>query len=59
MTHDWEDMCVFGDVGVIGEHQVSNRDWRSTFLEVWRYVRDIFSVQPTRRFIHAFTILGT
>jgi hypothetical protein len=51
--HDWK------DVRVIGEHRVSNNEWRAKFLQVGRYVRDVFSVQPTRRFVHAFTLLGT
>jgi len=33
MTHDWKDVCVIGNVSVIGEYQVSNRDWRSTGKE--------------------------
>jgi Fungal protein kinase len=53
MIHDWR------DVRVIGEHQVSNKEWRKKFLQVGRYVSDVFSVQPTRRFIHAFTLLGS
>jgi hypothetical protein len=52
-SHDWK------DVRVIGEHRVSQKEWRNKFLQIGRYVRDIFSVQPTRRFVHAFTLLGT
>lgn len=51
--HDWK------DVRVIGEHRVSNNEWRAKFLQVGMYVRDVFSVQLTRRFVHAFTFLGT
>lgn len=51
--HDWK------DVQVIGEHQINSKDWKSKFLQICRYVRDAFIVQPTRRYIHAFTILGT
>jgi hypothetical protein len=29
------------------------------FLQVGRYVRAVFSVQPARRFVYAFTLLGT
>lgn len=52
-SHDWK------DVRVIGEHQVSQKEWKKKFLQIGRYVRDIFSVQPTRRFVHAFTLLGS
>jgi hypothetical protein len=51
--HDWK------DVRIIGEHRASNNQWKDKFLQLGRYVRDVFSVQPTRRFIHAFTLLGT
>ena len=52
-SHDWK------DVRVIGEHRVSLKDWKAKLLQISRYVRDVFSVQPTRRFIHAFMLLGT
>ncbi|MCJ1469210.1 hypothetical protein MMC07_007843 [Pseudocyphellaria aurata] len=52
-SHDWK------DVRVIGEHQVSQKNWRNKFLQIGRYVRDVFTVQPNRRFVHAFTLLGT
>jgi Fungal protein kinase len=51
--HDWKDVLV------IGEHQASTRDWKAKFFQLCRYVRDIFSAQPTRRFVHAFTLLET
>ncbi len=51
-SHDWK------DVRVIGEHRVSQKEWKRKFLQIGRYVRDVFSVQPTRRFVHAFTLLG-
>lgn len=53
INHDWK------DVRVIGEHRVSNNHWKNNFLQISRYVRDVFSVQPTRRFVHVFTLLGT
>lgn len=52
-SHDWK------DVRVIGEHRVSAKEWKKKFLQIARYVRDVFSVQPTRRFFHAFMLLGT
>jgi hypothetical protein len=51
-THDWT------DVEVIGELKASNRDRKATLLQIGRYVRDVFSCQPTRRYVHAFTICG-
>ena len=52
-SHDWK------DVRVIGEHRVSAKEWKKKFLQIARYVRDVFSVQLTRRFVHAFMLLGT
>jgi Fungal protein kinase len=43
-TGDWK------DVRVIGEHRISRNDWKRKFLQIGRYVRDVFSFQPTRRF---------
>ncbi|KAH8753809.1 FunK1 protein kinase, partial [Diaporthe sp. PMI_573] len=51
-AHDWK------DVRVIGELKESNRDKKGTLLQISRYVRDVFSCQPTRRYVHAFTICG-
>jgi hypothetical protein len=51
--HDWK------DVRVIGELRASNSDWKTKLLQLSRYVRDVFFTQPTRRFVHGFTILGT
>ena len=50
--HDWK------DVQVIGELKESNKDKKATLLQISRYVRDVFSVQPTRRYIHAFALCG-
>lgn len=35
-----------------------NRDQKATLLQIGRYVRDVVSCQPTRRYVHAFTIYG-
>ena len=50
--HNWK------DVEVIGELKESNKDKKATLLQIGRYVRDVFSVQPTRRYVHAFTLCG-
>ena len=47
-AHDWK------DVGMIGELKESNRDKKGKLLQIGRYVRDVFSCQPTRRYVHAF-----
>lgn len=52
-AHDWK------DIRVIGELKESNRDKKGTLLQISRYVRDVFSCQPTRRYVHAFTICGS
>lgn len=52
IAHNWM------DVEVIGELKASNRDRKGTLLQIGRYVRDVFSCQPTRRYVHAFTICG-
>ena len=51
-AHDWR------DVEVIGELKESNKNKKGTLLQIGRYVRDVFSCQPTRRHVHAFTICG-
>lgn len=51
-AHDWR------DVEVIGELKESNVNKKGTLLQIGRYVRDVFSRQPTRRYVHAFTICG-
>lgn len=50
--HHWE------DVRVIGEHTVLTDSGRK-FLQLARYVRDVFSTQPRRRLVHAFLLFGT
>jgi hypothetical protein len=52
-THDWK------DVHVIGEHKQSEERLKPLLLQLGRYVRDVFTAQPTRRFIHGFFLHGT
>jgi len=52
VAHNWK------DVEVIGELKESTKDKKATLLQIGRYVRDVFSSQPTRRFVHAFTLCG-
>lgn len=53
-AHSWK------DVQVIGEHKTSNsKDFKPLLLQLCRYMRDVFTAQPTRRFIHGFFLCGT
>ena len=51
-VRDWK------DVTVIGELKTSEDRKKETLLQLGRYVRDVFSCQPTRRYVPAFTICG-
>ncbi|KKZ65062.1 hypothetical protein EMCG_01302 [[Emmonsia] crescens] len=53
--HDWRDILV------VGELKKSKNEIRTkaTLLQIGRCVREVFAAQPTRRFIHAFTVCGT
>ena len=52
-VHNWK------DVNVIGELRASNHEWKKKFLQLGRYMRDVYTTQPIRRFMHGFTLLGT
>ena len=52
IVHDWK------DVEVIGELRESDKEWKVKLLQLSRYIRDVFATQPTRRFVHGFTLLG-
>ncbi|CAK7270987.1 hypothetical protein SEPCBS119000_004367 [Sporothrix epigloea] len=45
-------------VMVVGEHKRSSTaaDFKACFLQLSRHVRSVYASQPTRRFIHAFTL---
>jgi len=51
--HDWK------DVRVIGELKQSKWPLKKILLQLARYMRDAFTAQPTRRFIHGFFLHGT
>ena len=51
--HDWK------DVRVIGELKRSKWTLKKILLQLARYMRDAFTAQPTRRFIHGFFLHGT
>ncbi len=52
VIHDWK------DVEVIGELTMSDNNKKAKLLQISRYVRDVFSCQSTRRYVHAFTLCG-
>ena len=51
--HDWKDVCV------LGELKQSKWHLKKILLQLARYIRDAFTAQPTRRFIHGFFLHGT
>jgi hypothetical protein len=53
VIHDWK------DVEVVGELKESNYDKKGTLLQIGRYVREVFSSQPTRRYVHAFSLCSS
>jgi len=54
LTHHWK------DVQVIAEHKQSkSKGLKPLLLQLGRYMRDVFTAQPTRRFIHGFFLYGT
>lgn len=52
-SHDWK------NVRVIEEHQVFQKNWKKKLFQIGKYVKNVFSVQPIWRFVHAFTFFGT
>lgn len=52
-VHYWKDFAV------IGELRESDKEWKVKLLQLGTYMRDVFATQPTRRFVHGFTLLGS
>ena len=53
-AHNWKDAVV------VSEHKQSNiKEFKSRLLQLGRYMRDVFTAQPTRRFVHGFSLYGT
>ncbi|KAL7919357.1 serine/threonine-protein kinase Sgk2 [Trichoderma austrokoningii] len=52
---------TFQDVAVVGEHKrtTNTSEFKSFLLQLARHVHSVFADQPTRRFVHAFTLTGT
>ncbi|EDN11221.1 predicted protein [Histoplasma mississippiense (nom. inval.)] len=53
--HDWTDILVVGELKKPKEKIRT----KATLLQISCSVREVFAAQPTRRFVHAFTICGT
>ncbi|EDN02644.1 predicted protein [Histoplasma mississippiense (nom. inval.)] len=53
--HDWRDILVVGEL----KKSMEEIKTKGTLLQMSRYVREVFTAQPTRRFIHAFAVCGT
>ncbi|KAG8425902.1 hypothetical protein J3459_008594 [Metarhizium acridum] len=56
-----DDTFKYKHVLVVGEQKKSNDTGRfkATLLQLARYVRGVFADQPTRRFIHAFSLCAS
>ncbi|KAL7893021.1 serine/threonine-protein kinase Sgk2 [Trichoderma sp. SZMC 28014] len=50
--HNWEHVLV------VGELKQSDQKNKSLWLQVGSAVRNVFAFQPTRSFVHAFTLTG-
>ncbi|KAG5302196.1 serine/threonine protein kinase Sgk2 [Histoplasma ohiense] len=53
--HNWTDILVVGEL----KKPEEKLGTKATLLQIGCYVREVFAAQPTRRFVHAFTICGT
>ncbi|KAM4056429.1 hypothetical protein HRG_003332 [Hirsutella rhossiliensis] len=49
---------TYKDVLVVGEQKKSDK-FKATLLQLTRYVRGVFADQPTRRFVHAFSLCAS
>ncbi|KAG5957896.1 hypothetical protein E4U57_001654 [Claviceps arundinis] len=52
--HDWRDVLAIGRV-----RQSEQTEVKELLLQLGSAVREVFARQPTRRFVHAFTLTGT
>ncbi|KAL8663744.1 MAG: hypothetical protein Q9168_008038, partial [Polycauliona sp. 1 TL-2023] len=55
VVHDWKDVKVIGE---LTETDKTKNITKAKLLQIARYVRDVFSIQPTRRYVHAFILRG-
>ncbi|KAG5916176.1 hypothetical protein E4U61_003882, partial [Claviceps capensis] len=52
--HDWRDVLA---IGRVKESELTEA--KELLLQLGSAVREVFARQPTRRFVHAFTLTGT
>ncbi|KAG5927317.1 hypothetical protein E4U60_000219 [Claviceps pazoutovae] len=52
--HDWRDVLAIGRV-----RESEQTEAKGLLLQLGSAVQEVFSRQPTRRFVHAFTLTGT
>ncbi|KAK6365863.1 hypothetical protein LTR64_008699 [Lithohypha guttulata] len=53
------DVHHLADCSMVGELTTSDTNvWKSKFAQLATYMRDVFSAQPTRRFVHGFLVFG-
>ena len=55
VVHNWKDVQVIGE---LTETDKTKNITKAKLLQITRYVRDVFSIQPTRRYVHAFILRG-
>ncbi|KAH0492118.1 hypothetical protein TgHK011_007084 [Trichoderma gracile] len=53
LNHDWKHVLV------VGELKESDKNSKALWLQIGSAVRNVFAAQPTRRFVHAFSLRGT
>lgn len=51
--HEWKHVLV------VGELKESDKNSKALWLQIGSAVRNVFAAQPTRRFVHAFSLRGT
>ncbi|KAI0407390.1 serine/threonine-protein kinase Sgk2 [Xylaria palmicola] len=49
----------YKNVVVVGKQKKSNESPKENFLQIARHTRNVFTEQPTRRFVHAFTLCSS
>ena len=54
-VHNWKDVQVVCEL----KESYTSEKFKSRILQIGRYMRDVFTAQPTRRFIHGFSLGGT
>ncbi|KAK3177211.1 hypothetical protein OEA41_008540 [Lepraria neglecta] len=54
-VHNWKDAQVICEL----KESYDSGEFKSRILQIGRYMRDVFTAQPTRRFIHGFSLYGT